>query len=333
MIEIERDECFEYAVMMALLSRKPVKFLNCSNIDENVEILDYFKIISPSTNYKISENSIEIEPDYLIGGKITEKVDRIPLCLNLLITISPFLADNIELELTGITNYNEYSIDIFKVTFFKIFRLFGLPSFDLNVKKRGFAPEGSGIIKFKGCPVKFISGIDFQTTEPISKIRGFVITSRVGSDIAHRMINKIKDELSDMANTKVLCIVNNRNDSGPSPGYECSVLAESDNSVFYETLNNKEVPEKMAEECCRRLMKNILNAGFIDKKLLPIVILYMGLSKGVNNLPFVKLDKTSKRILELLSIFFSTNYKIRKLTDMNILTIVGCSYKNIYKPI
>lgn len=333
MIELEADDCFEYAVLMSLLSRKPVKFNNSECTDDNIEILEYFKIISPNLKFTAKENSIEIEPNFLVGGKIVEKACKIPLCLKLLLTISPFLSENLELELSGVTNYGQNSVDIFKVTFFKIFRLFQLPSFELNIKKRGFAPEGGGIITLKSGCIRSMNSIDYSTVESLSKIRGFVITSRVGSDIAHRMINTIKSELSSLGNTKVLCIINNRNDSGPSPGYECSVLAESDNGVFYQTLNNKEIPEKMAKNCCKKLLKSILNGGLFDSKLLPLIVIYMGLSKGVSNLLIGKLDKTTEKVLNLLKIFFSVTYKISSSENGDILSIVGCSYKNIFKPL
>lgn len=333
MMEIEVDDCFEYAVLFSLLSRKPVKFINSECIDDNVEILKYFQILSPALQYDVRGNSIEIEPGFLIGGKIVGNACSIPSCVKLLLTISPFIAENLELELSGITNHGQQSIDIFKVSFFKIFRIFQLPSFDLSIIRRGFSPEGGGIITLKTKTIRSIDAISYSSRESLSKIRGFVITSRIGSDIAHRMIHTIKNDLSSLGNTKVLCIVNNRNDSGPSPGYECSVLAESDNGVFYQTLNNKEIPEKMAGNCCKKLLRNILKGGLFDEKLLPLIAIYMGLSKGVSTLLIGKLDKTTVRVLNLLNKFLGVTYKTSKSEEHCLLTVIGCSYKNIFKPL
>lgn len=333
MLKIDSDESFEYAVMLSLLSRKPVEFLNYQNIDINIEILECFKLVSPEMKYKINDSSIELEPGFLKGGKLKGGECRIPLCLKNLIMISPFLPENIELELTGVTNYEEFSVDIFKVTFFKIFRLFDIPAMELNIKKRGFAPDGEGVATFKGNSIRTIDSIDKQETDPLSKIRGFVITSRIGSDFAHRMIDKVKSELSDLAHTKVLCIVNNREDSGPSPGYECSVLGESNDGVFFETMNNKDLPEKMAEMCCKKLMKGILKGGLFDQKLLPILIIYMGLAKGISRLQIGKLDKLSKKVLNLLNTFFGVGYKLTNSETGNILMVGGCRYSNIFKPL
>lgn len=332
-IKIEKDESFEYAIILSLLSRKPVEFLNPVCFEAETEVLEYFKLVSPEIKYTFSDNNLQFIPGFLTGGKIRGEVGRIPMALKHLIILSPFLSENVELELSGITNCDEFSTDIFKITFFKIFRFFGIPAMDINIKRRGFAPEGKGIVTFKGSSIRFIDCVDAQAEDSLSKIRGFVITSKIGSDFAHRMIDTVKGEMSDLANTKVLCIINNREDSGPSPGYECSVLGESNNGVFYESVNDQEIPEKMAKRCCKRLLKSILKGGIFDQKLLPIVIIYMGLAKGVSHLKIGKLDKISKKVLDLLGLFFSVTYKLYTSDQGNTLTVVGCRYNNVFKPL
>lgn len=92
------------------------------------------------------------------------------------------------------------------------------------------------------------------------------------------MIDTIKEEMKSLADTKVYCAVSNKNDSGPSPGYECSVYTESYNGIFYQTLNNKKVPEEMAKDCCFELLKGIDNGGIFDTKLYPIIFTFMSLA-------------------------------------------------------
>jgi RNA 3'-terminal phosphate cyclase len=113
MLKIKFDQSFEYSVLLSLLSRKPVEFTDVNCTESAIEILEYFKIISPSSTYKLNNSTIIFNPEFLIGGKIKADATRIPLCLRNIITISPFLPDSIELELDGITNYDDMSVDIF----------------------------------------------------------------------------------------------------------------------------------------------------------------------------------------------------------------------------
>lgn len=327
MNDVILTECNDstYIMILSLLSRKTVFFP--SSIDIN-DIPVYIKAISPESKLVESNEGIKFIPGPLEGGKLKLTVDLIPDALDSLLVISPFLNEDLNLELTGITNYDENSTDLYKITYYKIFKAFQLPLFDLSIKKRGFSPLGEGTVILKTKFIRKISPINLNAIESISKIRGFVISSRIGSNIAQRMISNIKNDTSDLANTKILCIVNNRNDSGPSPGYECSILGESKNGVIYKTVNDKSVPETMAKKCCIDFLKNIKNCGIFDEKLLPNVILLMGLAEGVSDLAIGKPDEGLLGCLKLLKLFFNISYKIDKNEKIYVLTIFGCGYTN-----
>ncbi|ELA41495.1 uncharacterized protein VICG_01479 [Vittaforma corneae ATCC 50505] len=138
--------------------------------------------------------------------------------------------------------------------------------------------------------------------------------------------------MTDLANTKVLCIVNNRNDSGPSPGYECSILGESKHGVFFETVNNQDIPEIMAEKCCVGFLKSVGGGCVFDQKLLPAAVLLMGLSDGVSRLAIRSLNHKSQKVLDLLELFFKVSYKLEEHGDNQILTVIGCGYRNQFMP-
>lgn len=328
-ISIQSMEILKYSLVLSLLSRKKAAF----ELDFEIEdIPEFIKIISPDSEYELSENTLMFTPGPLEGGELRFSVENIPETLPHIIHLSPFLGEDSQITIDGITNVSDESVDVFKITYYKIFRAFKLPKFEISINKRGFAPAGGGSISFKSKCVRSIDSIDLRDTEPLSKIRGLVITARIGADYAHRMINKIKNEMSELANTKVLCVTNNRNDSGPSPGYECSLFGESKNGVFYSTVNNNEIPESMAEECCREMLKSINDGVVFDGKLLPAVIFFMGLSKGVSYLGFRSLDDKSMKILDLLRIFLKVNFSIEKYGDHSVISVIGSSYSNIFKP-
>lgn len=61
----------------------------------------------------------------------------------------------------------------------------------------------------------------------------------------------------------MLSITNNRNDSGPSSGYECSILGESKSGVLDETINNNKIPQSMAKEWIIQFMNSVSSSLYI----------------------------------------------------------------------
>jgi len=335
-LNFESDDDFEFVMILSLLSRKPVTISHLSNVENKIEFLEFLKCISPELNYQIAANSLDFTPGALIGGKQCKNTSSICQFLKPIILLSPFLKDDLVLQCNGTTNDSE-SVDSYKITFYSIFKLFRIPGFEINIKKRGFPPEGDGIVVFKSQAVKCLENVELEDAEKILKIRGMVISARISSDTSHRLIKEIKNRMGDLANTKVLCIVNNRNDSGPSPGFECSVFAESKNGVFYNTrssaLHSGETPEKMAKKCCFLLLKNIQSGGIFDVKLMPSIILYMGLAVSVGNIRIGVLDEQSKRMLKLMNQFFGVEHRVVSSGEEQVLSIVGCGYKNPFRPL
>lgn len=329
-IKLETSVCIEHALLLSFLSRRNVHF--ASRLDATM-IPEFVRILSPASKLNKVEDGTVFIPGPLVSGKLKDTVKSIPESLSHIIVLSPFLGDELNLELTGLTNHGCHSTDLYKITYQKMFRAFKLPKFDLNVKKRGFGPLGGGIATYNMKPVRKVQSIKLSTEEKINKIRGLVITARIGSNTAKRIISKIKSEMSELANTKVLCIVNNRNESGPSPGFECSVIGESDNGVIYVTVSTGETPERVAEFSCCWFLETLDAYGIFDEKILHHVVILMGLADGVSHLVIGNLDGVTKYVLELLKIFFNVSYKVEISNEKQILTVIGCNYSNRHKPL
>lgn len=327
-IIVEEADCLEFALILSLLSRRTANFTFSFDINDAPE---FIKLLSPGSSWKTVGRILKFIPGPLNGGRQKHSVCSIPDTLAPIIILSPFLAEDLVLELSGITNHSCQSVDLFKITYHTIFKGFQLPKFNIEIPKRGFGPHGEGRVIFRSKCVKRVDPIDFRETESILKLRGFVITSRIGFGFANRMISKIKNEMSELVNTKILCIVNNKHDSGPSPGYECSILGESKHGIFFATVNNRETPEKMAEQCCVELLQNIKHGRVFDRKLLPVVILLMGLADGTSYLTVENIDDKIQKTLDLLNRFLKVKYTVEKREDGNQLMITGIKYKNQFQ--
>lgn len=184
------------------------------------------------------------------------------------------------------------------------------------------------------------------------KIRGLVITSRISSDFTQRMITKIKEEMDPISETRVSNILNNKNDSGPSPGYECSVYMGSKNCIFYHTINNsnrlydscsqdspdnnmhlislhnKISPEEMAEKCCIELLKSTRKGGIFDSKLYPLLFTLMALGTGLSVIRIGILEEPDLYILKMINEFIGVKHTIFKDGEESFMKIIGCGYIN-----
>ncbi|ELA41496.1 uncharacterized protein VICG_01480 [Vittaforma corneae ATCC 50505] len=145
-ITLVTDNSLEYALILSLLSRKPVCFTCALDVKS---VPTFIKLLAPESTWKVSGDFLKFIPGPLEGGRHKLSVDRIPDALASIILLSPFLREDLQLEMSGITNHSSCSVDLFKITYYTMFRAFNLPRFDLSVKKRGFGPLGEGCVLYK----------------------------------------------------------------------------------------------------------------------------------------------------------------------------------------
>lgn len=307
---MERMYIFE--ISNALIKNKEV-VLNKSEKVKN--ILMFFKEFNGSS-YKEKDGHYVFTPGKLtqLKSNILVKTSLVEV-VEILLIVGIFFPENINVELEGITNTVEnQSVDMFKITHWKIFKLIMYKGFSLEIKKRGFAPEGQGIVVLKMLSYKnaldlckkasdlqdnfnvskIYNNFEYVKKDKIEKIRGLVISSRLSSECTFQMIKTIKGYFKNkFKNTKVMCICNNKNDSGPSPGYECSISAESKNGVFFVTKygNSIEEVEEVAKECCLEIITKIKDEFVMDSSLINTILFYFAYGKSIGKILCKHVDK------------------------------------------
>lgn len=331
--KFQSDKNLELIIVLSLLTRNKVEIENVKKSSPIINLLNGISALAPNLRFELSKEHLKVIPGPLLGGKKVISIQDISYFIKYIAIIAPFMRENVILDITGITN-GINSLDMIKTPLLKIYSLFKLKGLSLSISKRGFAPLGQGKAYASFEIVRRLECICLKDSEPLEKIRGLVVTSRIGSETSTRMINVIKEEMSSLSEVKVYTALSNKNDSGPSPGYECSVYTESANGIFYHTSNNnKSVPEDLAKNCCFELLKNLDGGGLFDKKLHTILFVFMALAHGVSHLRIGDIDEEDKNILDLLERFLNIEYSVRKDGDENIISIIGCDYINTFKPL
>lgn len=295
---------WKFKIAQSLFSQKEIELENTKEI---YKVLEFFVLFNNSRISKKEKNLL------FFPGKLSQKgknieVENICDIVDILLLIGMFFEDDIDVEFTGITN-DIHSVDIFKITHWKIFGLLKYKGFQLNIKKRGFPPIGKGIVHlhmkniknsndmfkkasdFEGYK-KTYENFEFVRKQKIEKIRGLVISSRTGSECTFQMIKAIKECFKKFKNTKVMSIINNKNDSGPSPGFECSITAETKNGIFYVTKKGDSIENasNIAKECANDLMNHIKDEYVYDEVLINRILFYFTHGSSVGKLLCKKVD-------------------------------------------
>lgn len=328
---------FIFEIAASLINQKDI-IIKIKDNDE-LDILKFFVTFNYSKIQKISDTIIKFIPGRLIQQTNTINTSDISSVVHILLLSGLFFEDDIDINIIGVTNHTQ-SIDSFKIIYWIIFKLLEVRGFELTIKKRGFYPDGDGLVnlklknyqKSKDLKKRQSDFSGFQKSyfnfklvkmEPIEKIRGMVISSRLGSDFVCRMTRVIKEKCKKhLSNVKVLNIIDNKNTSGPSPGFECTMFAETKHGIFYymEPGSSDISPEDLAETCIQQLLKSIDDELVMDKKLLNIVFFYMSNGIGVGQI-ICKAYNT--HFLNFLKKVFMIDYTILETEDYKLVKIIG----------
>lgn len=318
----------ELVLILSFLSRRAVS-VQLGGHTNGQDLLAFSLGISRGSAGSIDGDLLELTPGSLPGGRLRAEPRDMCSALRFLAVLSPFMRSPLHISLMGITNggsETEGSIDMLVTAYNKLRRMFGMPPASLAIRKRGFAPLGGGIAEVNMDTVEKLNSIVAREIDAFDKTCGLVITARIGADFTQRMVATIKREMEPFGHVKVANILNNKNDSGPSPGYECSVYVEGKDGLLFHTVANNGTPEALALQCCHGLMREIDRNALFNKSLLPAALIFAALARGVSYLRTGAADADIRWSLELLSEFLGTEYYLTCDNMGGVVKIVGCGY-------
>jgi len=215
---------------------------------------------------------------------------------------------------------------------------------ELRIKKRGSSPLGGGEIQFL-CPViKQVKTLNFVATGKIKRIRGIAHAVRVSPQFSHRMIEASRSILNRyIPDIYLYADVYKGEDSGKSPGYALSLLAETTTSAIHcsEAISLPGVsPEDVALQATRALLTEVRRGGCVDRKHQSLVLIMMVLgSEDVGRCRMGELSPRSIQLLRDIRDVFGTSFKIVPAdpTDSEssevLMSCYGTGYVNSNRPV
>ncbi|KAG8217735.1 18S rRNA biogenesis protein [Butyriboletus roseoflavus] len=316
-------------LVMSVLSGKPVRIDKIRSEDKNPGLQDYeislLQLLEKATNGTVIEISVTgtailFKPGIISGGPVTHECPlsrAVGYFLEPLIMLAPFSKKPFQFTLRGITTDDiDLSVDLIRTVTLPHLQLFGISEgVELRIKKRGAPPEGGGEIQFL-CPVfKQVKTLNFVEPGKIKRIRGIAHAVRVSPQFSNRMIDSCRSVLNRyIPDIYLYSDVYKGDESGKSPGYALTLLAESTTSAIHcaeAVANPGGTPEDVALLASRALLSEIRRGGCIDRKHQSLVLLMMVL--GSEDVGRCRMGEASPRTIQLLrniKAFFGTSFKI-----------------------
>ncbi|ETW86070.1 hypothetical protein HETIRDRAFT_122241 [Heterobasidion irregulare TC 32-1] len=328
-VHFSGHQYLRHRLVLGLLSGKPVKIDKIRTDDKNPGLRDYevslLRLLEKATNGTIIEISLTgtailIKPGIITGGPITHECPlsrSIGYFLEPIIMLAPFSKHPFDLILKGITTDDkDLSADLIRTVTLPHLEPFGISDgLELRIKKRGAAPLGGGEIQFI-CPIlKQVKTINFVDPGRVKRIRGISHAVRVSPQFSNRMIEASRSVLNTfIPDIYLYSDVYKGEDSGKSPGYALTLVAESTTSVLHcsEAVSQPGVsPEDIALQAAQSLLAEIRRGGCVDRKHQTLVLMMMVL--GSEDVGRCLMSEPTARTIQFLrdvKDVFSTSFKI-----------------------
>lgn len=272
---------------------------------------------------KNNKNDIEINKDIL-------KIDigtagSIPLLLQALIPTIAISQKNITIQLTGGTDVKysptiDYIIYVMKEAFNKI----GI-FFNINVIKRGFYPNGKGIVNINIQKANTLRSIDFCNFKEINPN----ILSIVGKLPKHITDRQISSALSNLEKNGIKCDKYKSSiENSESPGSSILIYSTSESGIYLgaDAIGEKNIKaETVGYTASKKFIEEYKFQACIDSHLADMLVLPLSFVKEKSR---YKISSISKHLLTNLEVVKKINdgmeYQIDKFSENEfIVTIKG----------
>lgn len=361
------DSGFRQKVVLAILSHRVIRFKNVGSDEDNLGLKSYqisfLKLLEKLSNGLFIEinhsgSGVTIKPGVLVGGRVEHDCDcerAIGYYLEALIPLALFSKHPMVLTLRGVTNSNaDISVDLLRTVMLPFLAHFGVsdePS--LKIKARGSPPLGGGSVEVRLPNLRQLKSVSLQDPGRIKKIRGIAYSTRVSPQMANRTIDGAKELLVRyIPDVYIYTDVYKGVDSGKSPGYGLSLVAESSTNVLCTTevcfeaaseLNGGqfafEVPESLGKYASYSLLLEIHRGGCVPTCCQWLAFLLIALGpEDVSTLRVSSLSEFTIGYLRDIKKFLGVQFKIKTETargkdgdEILAVTGVGAGYVNVSK--
>eukprot|EP01006_Ploeotia_vitrea_P019787 TRINITY_DN52032_c0_g2_i1.p1 TRINITY_DN52032_c0_g2~~TRINITY_DN52032_c0_g2_i1.p1 ORF type:complete len:366 (+),score=33.13 TRINITY_DN52032_c0_g2_i1:40-1137(+) len=296
---------------------------------------------------------VKYTPGSLVGGTFTHECNpqrSMGYYLEALACLCPWAKQPSVITLRGTTNKrDDLGVDYFRTVTIPLLREFGISAV-LQIKKRGSAPGGGGEVILTVEPVRKLQPVQLLKVGKIKKVRGIAYTAGVSPDLGRRLLGAAKGVfLQWIPNVFVINDNFPGKNSGPTPGYGMTIIAESTEKIWKGTEVVADNPDLSAEDVGKQagwtLMEQLVQGGVIDVHLQPLTLLMMSLGpEMLMRVSMPALTDRAKEMAKLIEKMIGITFSVKKADVMEgqeemwegetpscVVSCIGTDYINTIK--
>lgn len=286
------------SIALAAVTRKKIKIYN---VRANRKLpglrpqhLTSIQAIAKMTNADVSGLSIGatevyFEPNSTRGGEYSFDIGTAgstTLILQALLPAAAFATSKTSLRIRGGTdNPLAPQVDFLSEIFLPTIAKMGV-EVEFFLKRRGFYPEGGGIIEVSLSPLKALSPLHLMDFKKVKKVSGKAYSCRLPSHIVQRMAKSAKETLrTEYLDVNMVEESLSLTDEACSPGQGCGIIliAETDNGALLGAHQLGRIgisAEKVGQEVAKVLLETLRTRAPVDEYLADQLVVWMSLAKG-----------------------------------------------------
>jgi len=256
---------------------------------------------------------IVFKPGQLIGGEFEFDVGTagsISLVLQSCLLPAALSKAPVKMSISGGTDVRwSPPIDFMRLVHFPILAKFGA-SCDLELKSRGFYPEGGGNVLLETSPAGGFRPVDLANRGRFTSARGVAFAQNLPEHIATRMKHSALKKLLDFKDVKIDLDIS----KGHSTGAGIVIVAEYENTVIGESaLGAKGVrSETLGESCADDLMETVGSGATVDEHTLDQMLPYMALAGKGSRLLAEEMTGHAQTNIWLIEQFMGKSFSVTK---------------------
>ena len=324
------------AISLSAITGKPVEVINIRanrvNPGLRPQHIAGIKIIAELfhgkfENLKVGAEWIRFSPsDRFEGGSVKFDIGTagsIPLTLMTVVPAVSLSNNCLQIEITGGTDVKASpTIDYIKYVVAKSYLSIGL-KFSVDVLKRGYYPNGGGIVQSTINPCRRPDTIEFLASRHIEP-KIISVCSQLPVHVAKRQVSSalVALEKKDIRCSNYTASIESAN----SPGSSILVYCASDQGMYIGGDSIGELgkrAESVGLEAAERFFESILAQATIDPFLADMLIVPLALSKGRSRYRIARVTPHLLTNLRVVSDIIGCKYNIHNHGENNIVMIEG----------
>jgi len=257
------------------------------------------------------------KPREVLGGRFEFDVGTagsISLVLQACLIPAILSRSAVNMTIRGGTDVNwSPPMDYMRLVHLPILSMFG-PSFELEIRARGFYPEGGGEVSIEVSPTGGLSGIELTSPGKTLQIDGVSYVQNLPKDIATRVEHAATKKLLEYRAVKIESDVR----KGVSTGAGIVLAARCENTILgASALGAKGVrSEALGESCALDLMETTGSGATVDEHMLDQILPYMALARGKSTVLAEELTQHADTNMWVIERFLGKRFDVERVRNL-----------------